>query len=132
MGCATTGSCALAPYFKPRPYPGLSTLGSLGEGGSPELDPEPYPSSLAAIRPTSENCGQQHSALGAGLVPPNAWVPCQHQGPQQPGSLEFKVEGVVQTQEVWPPTQRPRSGPRHPIHLQQAAEVSWSGPRCWP
>ena len=84
------------------------------------------------MHPTSENRGQQHSALGAGPVPPDTGVPGQHQGPQQPGCLEFQVKGVVQPQEVWPPTQRPGSGPGHPIHLQQAAEVSRSGPRRRP
>ena len=63
------------------------------------------------MHPTSENRGQQHSALGAGPVPPDTGVPGQHQGPQQPGCLEFQVKGVVQPQEVWPPTQRPGSGP---------------------
>jgi hypothetical protein len=39
---------------------------------------------------------------------------------------------VVQPQEVWPSSQRPCAGPGHPIHLQQAAEVSRGGPWGWP
>lgn len=113
MGSAPTNSCSLASYSKPHPHSGLSALGTLEEG----LNPVAYLSSPTAMYPTSENHGQQHSALGAGPVPPHTRVPHQHQGSQQPGSLEFQVEGVVQLQEVWPSTQRTSSGPGHPIYL---------------
>lgn len=128
MGFTPTDSRALTSYSKPQPHPRLNALGTPWK----RLNPVSYCPSSTAMHPTSENRGQQHSALGTGSVPPHTRVPRQHYGPQQPGSLKFQVEGVVQPQEVRPPTQWPRAGPGHSIHLQQAAEVSRGGPGCWP